>query len=106
MSITLTAMKFYFIIKSLFSIRFAKHVSTLSASCVDQSDNVVASCSIQNFNVFPDISLTTKNALKNNNDGSSFQISSDEYNKRLPPSFKKVQCYADLAMHICKTQTH
>ncbi len=45
-------MKFYFIIKYLFSIHFAKHYSsTPSASCVGHSDIVVVYSSIDTLNV-------------------------------------------------------
>ncbi len=82
MYITLTAMKFYFIIKSLFSIRFFQKNHALAVDY--SSDIVVTSSSIDTLNVTyrshmlillgwlpqiyvhssPDTSLITGNALK------------------------------------------
>ncbi len=43
--------------------------------------------------------------LKNNNDGNCLQKSSTEKNK-IAAIYMKVQCYSDLAVHICKMQFH
>ncbi len=94
---------------------FCKTLAPPSALCVDHNDIIVASYSIDTFNVIycphmlilliclrqiyvyssPNTSLITRNALKNNNDGNCFQKSSTAKNK-ITTIFYERQCYANL----------